>query len=225
MSYNKATYPFQASTTAQASGGIPAGTAPTSPNEGDFWNDSTQKAEFIVLGGLKQALVGCIFTATADKTSTNTTSDSSIVGSGTGSTTMPTNFLTVGKTIRIRIGGIYSTPITGATATVKIKLGSTVIASVATTALLSNASGLMFDGEVVFTCRTTGGSGTVMTHGYVEYQTGVAGTLAMDALNNAGATTVVDTTASKVIDVTVSWDTAVSTKIVTSKFCAIEVLN
>lgn len=216
----------KASTTATASMRIDAGTSPTSPNEGDMWSDSTQKAMIAFSDGIKQARPGVIFTQTADQTVTNTVTETTILGTGVGTKTLPANFFVAGKTIRLRVGGIYSTPaLATPSLIIKVKYGSTVVATVTTTALLSGATNLAFDGEVLITCRTTGGSGTVMVHGDIEYATGVAGTIAVDPLNNAGATTTIDTTASNALDVTVQWDTNTTSRIAKSTVCTIEVLN
>lgn len=214
-----------ASTTSNASLRFISGTAPTAPNDGDTWNDSTQKALQTFLDGIKQTQVGCIFTQTADQTVTNTTTETTVLGTGVGTKTLPANFWVIGKTLRLRVGGVYSTPITGAVATIRVKYGTTTIATVSTTALLSNATDLEFDGEVTITCRTTGVTGAVITHGDIEYLTGTAGTLAVDPLNNAGSTTTIDTTTSNALDVTVQWDTASASKVVKSTICFIEVLN
>lgn len=174
----------------------------------------------------REALVGCIFTQTANKTVTNTVSETSIIGTGVGyGLTLPANFFVAGKTIRLRIGGIYSTPIGAPSVTIKIKYGSTVIASVATTSLLSGASALEFDGEVDITCYTTGATGTVYSHGDIEYATGVGGTIAVNPLNNGGASTTIDTTTSNLLDCTIVWDSASTTRIVTSTITVVEVLN
>lgn len=215
-----------ASTTGSASMNIPAGTAPTSPVEGDMWADSTQKAVAMYVDGMTQYGPGVIFTQTADQTVTNTVTETTILGTGVGTKTLPANFFAVGKTIRLRVGGVYSTPaLATPSLIIKVKYGATVIATVTTTALLSGATNLEFDGEILITCRTTGASGTVMVHGDVEYATGVAGTISVDPLNNAGATTTIDTTASNALDVTVQWDTATSTRIAKSTVSAIEILN
>lgn len=193
--------------------------------DGAVWNDSTRKALTTYLNVIQQSLVGCIFTQTADKTVTNTTTETSILGTGVGTKTLPANFFVAGKTIRLRVGGVYSTPIGAPSLIIKVKYGSTIIAQVTTTALLASASNLEFDGEVLITCRTTGSSGTVMVHGDVEYSTGVTGTIAVDSLNHAGATTTINTTTSNALDVTVQWDTASSTRIAKSTVCTIEVVN
>lgn len=215
-----------ASTTAIASMRTPAGTAPTSPNEGEFWNDSTQKSMIFYASAIKQSMVGTIFTQTADATVTNTVTETSIIGAGVGTLTLPANFFTAGKSIRIRIGGIYSTPLAATPSViVKIKYGSTVLASATTTSLLSGASGLEFEGQATITCRTTGSSGTVVAHGAIEYGTGIAGQNSIDALNNGGAATTINTTTSNAIDCTITWDSATNTRSATSFVTTAEVLN
>ncbi len=179
----------------------------------------------------RQAIGGTLFTQTADKTVTNTVTETSIVGTGVGSLatamTLPANFFNkISKTLRLRIGGVYSTPaLATPSIIVKVKFAGTTIATVTTTALLSGATNLEFDGEILITCRTTGATGTVMVHGDIEYATGIAGTIAVDPLNNAGATTTIDTTTASLLDVTVQWDTNTATRIAKSTVCTLEVLN
>lgn len=196
----------------------------TSP--GSIWWDVTRNAITTYVNNIQQSFVGTIFTATADRTVTNTTSESTILGTGIGTLTLPSDFFNVGKTIRLRVGGVYSTPLAATPSLViKVKYGSTVLATVTTTSLLSGATNLEFDGEILITCRSTGGSGTVMVHGDIEYATGIGGTISVDPLNNAGATTTINTTTSNALDITVTWDTATATRIAKSTSVTVEVLN
>lgn len=167
-----------------------------------------------------------LFTQTSDATVTNTTNETTIIGTGVGSLTLPADFLIVGRTIRLRVGGVYTTPaIATPSVLIKVKVGTAIVATVTTSGLLSGATNLEFDGEVLVTCRSTGSSGSVATHGDIEYSTGVGGTISVDSLNNAGAVTTVNTTLSNVINVTVAWDTATTTRIIKSTICTIEILN
>lgn len=166
-----------------------------------------------------------LFRATADKTVTNTTSETSAIPTGVGTKTLQADWWVVGRTIRIRGHGTYSTPaVTGGTVTIKIKLGSTVIATVATSALLVGATGAAFKFEAIITCRSVGASGTVIVGGAADYQV-AGGARVFDNLDNGGATTTVDTTAEVDIDVTVTWDTASSSKIVKTTIATLEVLE
>lgn len=166
-----------------------------------------------------------LFTQTADKTVTNTLTETSIVGTGIGNLTLPANYLVIGKTIEIFMSGIYSTvAVTGDTVTVKVKYGSTVLATKATTGLVAGASALYWWARMLITCRTTGATGTVMASGDVTYQVASAATITNE-LNNAAATTTIDTTASSLIDITVTHSAANASNTVTSIVGSFKALN
>lgn len=196
-----------------------------STTEGDFWKDSTQKAIGTFTDGIKQMLSGTIFTQTADKTVTNTVTETSIVGTGVGGLTLPANFFVAGKTIRVTMSGVYSTvAVTGDTVTVKIKYGSTVLASKATTALVTGGTNLAWFSDALITCRTTGTTGTVQVSGGVRYQ--IAGSaIVEDELNNGAATTTLNTTTSNLFDVTITHSAANASNTVKSLVSSFEVLN
>lgn len=169
------------------------------------------------------ATSGTIFTQTAGATVTNTTTETSILGTGVGSKTLASGFFTAGKTVRLKVSGLYSTVAIPGNVIVRVKLGSTVIASATTSAFVTGASSDYFDFETTITCRTTGGSGTVMSNGIVSYA-GATGPV-FDAVNNGGSTATVATNASQVLDVTVEWDGADAGKVIKTTTCVIEGLN
>lgn len=199
-------------------------------SEGNVWKDSTQKSVGAYVDGLKQMLSGCIFTQTADKTVANTTTETSIVGTGVGGLTLPANFFVAGKTIRIALSGVYSTvAVTGDTVTIKVKYGSTVLALKATSALVTGGTNLFWGAEILVICRSTGGSGTVQVSGGVEYQIASAVTVT-DELNHpsgtaGGGTATIDTTASALLDVTITHSAANAANTVKSLVGLFEVLN
>jgi len=194
-------------------------------NEGSLWSDSTQKAVQQYVNNIEATLSGVIFTQTADKSVSNTTTETTIVGSGVGTLTLPANFFVAGKTIRVTMSGVYSTvAVTGDTVTVKVKYGTTVLASKATTSLVTGATNLFWESEILVTCRTTGATGTVQVSGGIRYQ--VAGSVIVeDELNNTVATTTLDTTSSGLFDITVTHSAADASNTVKSLVGAFEVLN
>lgn len=161
------------------------------------------------------------FMATASTTIANSSAETSAIPTGVGSLTFPANFMNTGTIIRLKGGGIFSTLITPGNLTVKMKLGSTVIASVVISNLLASASNNAFDFEGTIICRSTGASGSVVATGFVTYDTGVL-LRGVGALNNAGGATTVDTTASQVLDVTVQWQTANAANTLTTTIASIE---
>lgn len=198
------------------------GSSPTSPNEGDMWLHTTQQALKGYFGGITQALEGVIYTSTATATVANTTNETSIIGSGVGTLTLPANFFVAGKNVRVRVRGILSDTGTP-TLNIKVKLGSTVIAQTTAIALAGTISNNYFEAEAGITCRTTGASGTVIAQGHMIYDESThAGT--MWGMANTAATTI-DTTASQALDVTATWGTGVSANTISGTNATVEVLN
>lgn len=164
-----------------------------------------------------------LFIGTADKTITNTTNETSAIPTGVGSTSLQEDWWVSGRMIRIKAYGVYTTPaITGGTVTIKVKIGSTAIATVATSSLLVGASNAAFHFEVSMTCRSAGASGSVVCGGAVDYEVASAARI-FDNLDNDGAATTVDTTAVGVVDVTVTWDTASTSKIIKVTVASFEI--
>lgn len=182
-------------------------------------------------GGFQNAVQGndytnTIFAQTANAVITNTTTETSAIGTGVGSTTLPANFFsTAGKTIRIEGAGIYSAAaIAPGNLVINVKLGSVIIATTTLGAILSGASSLGYEFECKITCRTAGTSGTVMTTGNIDYASTSTGTRLFGDLNNSGAVSTINTTVTQTLNVTVTWATASASNIVTALNCTIEVL-
>lgn len=166
-----------------------------------------------------------LYAATTDSTLTNTITETSIIPTGIGTLTAPANFLVVGKVLRARIAGIYTTPGLGTPAiTVKIKLGSTVIGSVTTSSLAVGITGARFYGDSYITVRSIGASGSVVIDSGVTYNT-TGNVIVSDALNNGAAAVTIDTTGSLTMDVTGTWDTASTTRIIKVTTFTLEALN
>lgn len=218
---------LKASTTAAASLRVPAGTAPTSPNEGDVWQDSTQKALITFASGVKQTLVGELFTQTADQAIANTGTETTLFGNGTGTLTLPANFYVVGKTTKVTLSGYFSTMGTGpGTIQIKSKLGSTIITDTGTVTPATNITNASFILVVFITCRTTGATGTVQGNsGGFAYS--VAGTPSIvDLVRTTGrATVTIDTTASQALSVTFQWGTADAGNTITVTGAKVDVEN
>lgn len=191
--------------------------------DGDLWNDSTQEALQTFVSGIEQTLVGVIFTQTADQTIVDTTTETTLLGTGVGTLTLPANFWVVGKTIRIEIHGDFADT-ANPTVEIQVYYGETsLIDSQAIT--LSGLGGTEeWECEVVITCRSVGGSGTVQTVIDWEYET-TTGSSPIERLDVAGVLQTIDTTASGVLDVTFQWGTADAANSLISEVAFVEVLN
>jgi hypothetical protein len=203
----------KASTNVCATGNIPAGTAPgvgggSAPQEGDYWNDSTQKASMHFVDGIQQARVGCIFTQYEVVTVVSTNAETTLVGAGIGTATLPANFFTVGKTVRITAAGYYSTDMTLAqTLTMRIRFGGiagTIVLSTAaipTIVTMANRGWRML-AEVY--CNVTGALGKLVAQGTFFRSTS---TVAADVCDMVKAINIpFNTTASSVMVVSAQWN-------------------
>lgn len=211
-----------ASATGAASLRIPAGTAPTAPAEGDKWNDSTQKADIAFLAGISQARVGCIYSSYADVTVSGTASETTLLGgSAKGTLTLPANFWTIGKKIRIRGGGIHSMPGGSPTMQIRLYLGSVLIGD--TTALVDkNDTNTAHSFDYQVTCITTGATGTVKCTGFMLHHEGTVD-VNMWPFENTGTATI-DTTAAMTVNLTSQVSTSTGTSVTASNM-TIEVLE
>ncbi len=192
-------------------------------SEGQIAYDSSEKALTGFFAGVKQDFVGCLFTQTATQTIENTTTETSFFTTGIGTLTLPANFFTVGKTIRIKFTGYVSGQV-GHTADINVKLGSVVLATSSGT-YGSSLTDSLWEGEFIFTCRTTGATGTIMGQGRTLIAMSIGFTTVTMRPLLMTSTATVDTTASNAIDITYTWDTADENDSLKITNAIVEVLN
>lgn len=186
---------------------------------------STNRIAYLDQNGAANILLsGCIFSSTADRGVTNSTTETTVIGIGDGTLTLPVHTLIPGRTIRITVSGIFSDDaVTPGTVTVVAKLGSTTVCSTGAQTPAAGVANGGWKAVIHVTCRTAGGSGTVMAHGAFENQ----GTALAESnwwMVNTGTTTI-DTTATQAIDVTWDWGTADSDNSTTGQIALVEVLR
>lgn len=170
-----------------------------------------------------------LFTQTANATVSNTSTETTVLGSGVGSLTLPTGLLNrAGSTLRVRVGGTFSTKATSAgNLTVRVKIGGTTVISRAG-GLTDNvtASDAYFEAVATITTRTTGATGTTMAYGAVRLDTG-AFQIGPSEWNMQGTAqpVTVDLTGTPALDVTAQFQTADASNTVTIRVATVEVLN
>ena len=207
-----------ASSTSKASINVPQGTAPTSPVEGDIWNDSTQKNLKARVDGVTMGLKTVLFTNNTTTAISNTASELSMFPAGVGTLTLPANFLTPGKMFRIRIQATVGNA-ASAVCTFRVKIGGTTIVSRALTHNGNVNSGFNAQIDFDWTCYSTGVSGTGRGNGAVTFLND-----AVHFLVSTGNDTV-DTTASKTIDLTAQWSVANASSTIVVTNASVEILN
>lgn len=142
------------------------------------------------------------FVATAGATLANSDTETSIIGTGSGSLTLAAAYLTAGKTLRLTAYGFISTTGTP-TLTVKFKLGATTICSSGAVTTASGLATALLSIDLLLTCRTTGATGTVIAAG----QVGI-GTTVNVLYPTSGTTSTVDTTGTLAASLTGQWSAA-----------------
>jgi len=106
------------------------------------------------------------FAQTATTTIAGINDETTLVSSGAGSLTIPASAWFAGKSFRISVRGVYSTSLSDpAGITIKIKLGSTVIAQSASMFMGGGRTNVSFEIRADLTCRATGASGSLFTMG------------------------------------------------------------
>lgn len=167
-----------------------------------------------------------IFTQTAIKTISATTATTTFYGTGTGSKTLPANFFTAGKTLRITTKGVYSTPalITTANLNITISLGGVVIATGTTSSLIGSATNAGFSSSFYLLCIGVGSSGSFIGVGDVSYAVAGVGIGTM-FLNNGTSPVPINTTIPLLYDATVTYSNNNAGNSISNLYTIVESLN
>ena len=96
-------------TTSKAALQVMPQAAPSSPVDGDVWHDSTRDTLQAFVSGVKHTLGGVLYQSTASVTHANSTTETSLVGSGVGTMTLPSAALIAGKKLRFHASGTITT--------------------------------------------------------------------------------------------------------------------
>jgi len=168
---------------------------------------------------ISQSLATTIFTQTSSVTVANTTTESTLVGSGVGRVTIPSDFLLEGKTLRLAMMGYLSDTATP-TLNMKVKLGSTTLVSTGAVALSGTISNNHWQLEALITCR---GVNTLFAQGQFNYdnsnQTGK-----MEGMVATSASTV-STGIDNLLDITATWGAADAANTITCTHFIVEALG
>jgi len=154
-----------------------------------------------------------LFAQTGDSaTVTNTTGETTIIGGGVGTLSVPANSFQIGNSYALNLSGKFRTDGGSQTITFRIDaLSGSSRVQLATTGLigLDNINSLRdFVMEMEFTVRNTGGPGTasLITSGYFDYVKN-AGDLEGILFSSVESSNF-DTTVTKTLDITAEWGAA-----------------
>jgi hypothetical protein len=150
-----------------------------------------------------------LYAATASETVANTSSETPLIGTGTGSLTLPADFLAEGRTLKLWATGFQSS-VLNPNLTLKVKLGSVIIGTTGVIAA-GTVSSSTWELTMLVTCRTTGATGTVLGQGSYEIFGTAIGSFGI--VNTSVST--VDTTGTLDVAITAQWGTASSSNTIT----------
>jgi hypothetical protein len=154
-------------------------------------------------------LVYGLYAQTANSTTvTNTTTETTIIGSGVGTLTVGANQFVVGDSFRADIAGLMSAQ-NNQTLRVKIKAGSVILADSGPQNLGSAISSDVWALSINFTVRALGAAGvaSMVSLGTFTYIKTNNATIEGFSFNTINSTTF-DTTISNVLGITVEWGSA-----------------
>jgi hypothetical protein len=206
-------------TTSSAPLRIRSGSAPTSPNNGDIWNDYTRKALSGYVAGVTQTFNGTLFVQTGSVTVENTTDEFAVTGSGIGTLMLPADFLTIGKTIKVKTMGYHSST-SSPNINLRLRLNGVEILTTGNVAS-GNGTNATWNCEALLTCQTDGASGTIIGQGSYE-EIHSSGTW-YGMVHTAPVT--IDTTIAHSLSITAQWDTADAGNTITCTNLILETIN
>jgi hypothetical protein len=151
------------------------------------------------------------FTQTQKITLTNTTTETSMVGSGTGSVLYPSEFFVIGKSIDLKAAGFISAK-NGHTSTLRIYLGNIKLVESTLTmpAALTDAS---YDLYFTLSCV---GENLIIGQGYTRIMAGVGQTTSYFRPLRMTADATINASTSNLLNITYQWGTADTGDSVTS---------
>jgi hypothetical protein len=162
-----------------------------------------------------------IFAQTSSVTVFNSVAVTTLLGTLTGSSTLPANFFGVGKTIIIYVAGTINT--TGSpTCTVDLTIGGVSMGSLVFTHNNAVTTGY-FNAKFILTCRTTGASGTIQAEGIGTWNVGTTHALAF--FSNSATSAAVDTTGTLAINVRAQWSAANASNSIVASIATAHYLN
>lgn len=156
-----------------------------------------------------------MFRLSSNSTVASTASETSFTLSGRGTATIPAGFLTVGKTFEIEAWGRVSTTGTPTLRT-RLYLGSTVVINTGTFTF-GTVTNDIYHWRGIFTCQSTGASGTVEGQAIARLSNAVSS-------NGVNGSSTINTTTSQAITLRVTWSAASASNTVTLTNLTIKVI-
>jgi hypothetical protein len=148
-----------------------------------------------------------------------------LIGAGLGSLTYSPNFFTVGKNIKLKMAGIYSTAPTPDTFNLKLKLDGADVATTTPFVFPVNQANKSYSIDIIATCMSTGATGTIQIEGnlIVEGSLGEGSGSAM-IMYPIRALATIDTTSALGLVLTGKWNLVSTANTITNTISILETI-
>jgi predicted RecA/RadA family phage recombinase len=187
----------------------------------DYWNGASYETAKIKGSAVRQTIKPQLFAQTENgPTISGTTAESSILGAGEGSLTVPADAFAVGDSFHVNINGLLNSA-NNEDITIRIKSGSVVLTT-SGAINLPQCTNQKFELELDFTIRAIGAGGVaeIASAGVFNFN--------KDSSNDwqgQGFLTVnntdFDTTSSNTLDITIQWGSTTVANQITSYLCVL----
>lgn len=163
---------------------------------------------------------GAFFTQTVIDTVNNTASETSLINTGVGTTTLPADYLEEGRDIKCEAWGTVTTNGSPPSLELNLKLGSTAVWDSGSFSMIDLSAGIeTWYANISFTTYTEGVSGTVMPAGEFSFFVGGDPSFGKAIRPVYASPVTINTTTSQTIDFTATWGSAdPNASIVMTKF-------
>lgn len=193
---------------------------PSSPVNGGWWYNSTQKTMKYEVAGSTMSVVGNLLTSVQVSTVSNTTTASDTIQS---TTTLAANFWVAGKTLRLHMGGRFSDDAaTPGTYQFDVKIGTFTVATTGAFTPTVSVTNKNWEIDLYLTCRSTGVSGTLVGNGKFDIPSQVAATGEADFTMAESALSTYDTTMSGRFAVVLTMGTADSDNVFVTQIVTLD---
>mgnify|MGYP001572271569 CR=1 FL=1 len=193
--------------------GLTASRAVVSDSGSHLVASSVTATELGYLAGVTGSLASAnktLAVGTADASVTNTVTETTLVPTVTGSVTLGAGYFVAGKAFRLTVKGLLTTAAVPGTLRIRVRLGGiggTVVLDTAAQTPTGALADKLWEVNAIITCRTTGGSGTVIGQSDFYHEIVAVGAPYSWPMVNTAAVTI-DTTASQAVSVSAEWGTA-----------------
>lgn len=161
-----------------------------------------------------------IYTMTATGTVGNTGAETTLIGTGTGTLTIPANYLAVGSVIKIYTTGTIGTDAVVPLITLKAYYGGTAVSTVSATPPSQVAAGTVFEYTTTHIVTAIGSSGSITTSQIMWLNS-----IAISALTATPGATTVNTTLASALDLKITWGTAAALNTASLISCYVELIG